>query len=84
MVRPRGVAAPSLGAPVRLVAGRRGHVAHPDGVQLTERGMLAVLIVFGLLAVVSVVVIVASFFAVSNAPIVGPIGAPVATVGAGG
>ncbi len=82
--RSRGVAAPSLGAPVRLVAGRRRATVRPAGVQLTDRGMLAVLVVFGVLAVASIVVIVASFFAVSNAPLDGPLGAPPAAAAAAG
>ena len=36
---------------------------------LTERGLLAVIVAFGLLAAVSVAVILGSFLAVSNAPL---------------
>lgn len=55
------------------------------GVRLTERGMLAVLVVFGGLVAASVAVIVTSFFQVSNAPVPGvPAGVPAAQSVAGG
>ena len=55
-----------------------GPVARDSRPQLTERGLLAVLVVFAVLALASVTVIVASFFAVSNAPVDTPSGAQVA------
>ena len=53
--------------PGRIAATHRR--ASAAGVQLTERGLLAVLVVFGLLALTSAAVIIGSFFAVSDAPV---------------
>ena len=53
--------------------------ASAGGVRLTERGLLAVLVVFGLLALTSAAVIIGSFFAVSNAPVGVPSGSQVAS-----
>ena len=63
--------------PLRPVVATRP-VARDSRSQLTERGLLAVLVVFAVLALASVTVIVASFFAVSNAPLGTPSGAQVA------
>lgn len=80
--RPGGVAAPSLGRPVDLrlapVAAasatsiamqRRVVPRRDDPVRFTDRGLLAVLIVFATLAAASVIAVVASFVSVSNAPL---------------
>lgn len=53
--------------------------ATPRGTQLTERGLLAVLTVFAVLALASVAVIVSSFLSVSDAPVVAPGSAQVAS-----
>ncbi|HET9129033.1 MAG TPA: hypothetical protein VFN73_13200 [Propionibacteriaceae bacterium] len=73
---PNSAGAPALRSRDRAVVGTPG--VRDSGSQLTERGLLAVLVVFSVLALASVAVIVASFFAVSNAPVDAPSGTPVA------
>lgn len=77
--RPGGVAAPSVRASVRRAA--RGGSA----VAITDRGLLAALVVGALLVGAAVVAIVSSFLSVSNAPLdshAQPAAAQVAAAGA--
>lgn len=95
LARPTRIAAPGgrplqpvapggHGAPVELVwgSGARGRVARPASgqVQLTDRGILAIVVLLALIAVATVSIGVVRFLGVSNAPIERPAGAEVSTV----
>ncbi len=81
--RPRVATAAPRDTPVRLVASGHTAMGSTAGVRLSERGMLAVLLVFAVLAAAGVTMIVASFLAVSNAPLDAPTGPPQSVVAVG-